>query len=103
MNRNLSIDKYTTAIIEALEPRMHNQDMESLDEFRKLNPPVDLVQGAEIEMTIRGDTLLYKNAVGGLGQIKSVVFTRAMCDVFYGEDAVRPTHLTDVLKGVKDL
>ena len=29
-----------------------------LEEFKKLNPPVDLVQGAEIEMTIRGDTLL---------------------------------------------
>eukprot|EP00804_Cyclotella_cryptica_P023207 CCRYP_000394-RA/>CCRYP_000394-RA protein AED:0.03 eAED:0.03 QI:94/1/1/1/0.5/0.4/5/2829/249 len=103
MNRNLSIDKYTAAIIESLEPRMKGQDLGSLDEFKKLNPPVDLIQGAEIEMTIRGDTLLYKNAVGGLGQIKSVVFTRAMCDVFYGEEAVSPTHLADVLKGVKDL
>lgn len=103
MNRNLSIDKYTAAIIEALEPRMKGNDLESLDEFRKLNPAVDLVQGAEIEMTIRGDTLLYKNAVGGLGQIKSIVFTRAMCDVFYGEDAVSPTHLKDVLVGVKEL
>lgn len=103
MNRNLSIDKYTAAIIEALEPRMKGNDLESLDEFRKLNPPVDLVQGAEIEMTIRGDTLLYKNAVGGLGQIKSLVFTRAMCDVFYGEDAVSPTHLKDVMVGVKQL
>lgn len=103
MNRNLSIDKYTNAIIESLEPRMKGQDLESLADFRKLNPPVDLIQGAEIEMTIRGDTLLYKNAVGGLGQIKSVVFTRAMCDVFYGEDAVSPSHLTDVLHGVKEL
>ena len=103
MNRNLSIDKYTAAIIEALEPRMKGSDLESLEEFRKLNPPVDLVQGAEIEMTIRGDTLLYKNAAGGLGQIKSIVFTRAMCDVFYGDDAVSPTHLKDVLVGVKEL
>jgi len=103
MNRNLSIDKYTAAIIEALEPRMNGRDPSSLDEFRKLNPPVDLVQGAEIEMTVRGDTLLYKNAVGGLGQIKSLEFTRAMCDVFYGDDAVSPTHLKDVLVGVKDL
>eukprot|EP01082_Thalassiosira_pseudonana_P002755 g2413.t1 g2413 contig12:57623-58650(-) len=103
MNRDLSIDKYTSAIIEALEPRMKGQDLQSLEEFKKLNPPVDLIQGAEMEMTIRGDTLLYKNAVGGLGQIKSLVFTRAMCDVFYGEKAVSPTHLEDVLKGVKEL
>mmetsp|Transcript_576 Transcript_576/g.1205 ORF Transcript_576/g.1205 Transcript_576/m.1205 type:complete len:284 (-) Transcript_576:98-949(-) len=103
MNRNLSIDKYTSAIIEALEPRMAGQDLESLDEFKKMNPPVDLVQGAEMEMTIRGDTLLYKNAVGGLGQIKSIVFTRALCDVYYGEDAVSPSHLEDVIKGVKSL
>eukprot|EP01083_Nonionella_stella_P315703 1141124_1 len=64
MNRNLSIDKYTAAIIEALEPRMNGEDLGRLEEFKKLNPPVDLIEGAEIDMTIRGDTLLYKNAVG---------------------------------------
>jgi len=103
MNRNLSIDKYTAAIIEALEPRMNGEDLGRLEEFKKLNPPVDLIEGAEMEMTIRGDTLLYKNAVGGLGQIKSAVFTKAMCDVFYGADAVSPTHLDSVVAGVKKL
>ncbi|KAL9180983.1 hypothetical protein ACHAXT_009788 [Thalassiosira profunda] len=103
MNRGLSIDKYTAAIIEALEPRMHGEDLGSLEEFKKLNPKVDLVEGAEMEMTIRGDVLLYKNATGGLGQIKSAVFTRALCDVYYGDDAVSPTHLESVLKGVKEL
>ncbi|KAL3760434.1 hypothetical protein ACHAWU_005969 [Discostella pseudostelligera] len=103
MNRDLSIDKYTSAIIEALEPRMHGEQLESLEEFKKLNPPVDLIKGAEMEMTIRGDVLLYKNAVGGLGQIKSAVFTKAMCDVFYGADAVSPTHLESVVSGVKTL
>ena len=79
MNRNLSIDKYTSAIIEALEPRMNGADDVSLDEFKKLNPPVDLVQGAEMEMTIRGDTLLYKNAVGGLGQVSAdVIFAKPL-------------------------
>jgi hypothetical protein len=29
MARNLSIDKYTKAIVEALEPRMKGRDMES--------------------------------------------------------------------------
>ena len=60
MNRNLSIEKYTTAIVEALEPRMKGEDLESLEDFKKLNPKVDLVKGAEMEMTIRGDVLLYK-------------------------------------------
>jgi len=69
MNRNLSIEKYTAAIIEALEPRMKGQELESLEEFKKLNPAVDLIEGAEMEMTVRGDTLLYKNAVGGIGII----------------------------------
>lgn len=103
MNRNLSIEKYTGAIIEALEPRMKGQDLDSLEEFKKLNPKVDLVEGAEMEMTLRGDVLLYKNAVGGLGQIKSAVFTNAMCDVFYGAGAVSPTHLDSVVSGVKKL
>jgi hypothetical protein len=103
MNRSLSIDKYTAAIIEALEPRMNGEDLGALEEFKKLNPPVDLVQGAEMEMTIRGDVLLYKNAVGGIGQIKSAVFTKALCDVYYGTDAVSPGHLESVVSGVKGL
>lgn len=45
MNRSLSIDKYTSAIVEALKPRMMGQDLETLEEFKSLNPPVDLVQG----------------------------------------------------------
>mmetsp|Transcript_36673 Transcript_36673/g.79174 ORF Transcript_36673/g.79174 Transcript_36673/m.79174 type:complete len:313 (-) Transcript_36673:389-1327(-) len=104
MNRNLSVDKYTSAIIEALEPRMaDNPDLSSLEEFKKLNPKVDLVDGAEMEMTIRGDVMLYKNATGGLGQIRSLDFTTAMCDVFYGEEAVSPTHLKSVVGGVPNL
>jgi hypothetical protein len=75
----------------------------SLEEFRKLNPPVDLVEGAEIEMTIRGDTLLYRNAVGGVGAIHSAVFTRALCDVYYGNDPVSPTHKQAVLDGIPKL
>lgn len=29
MNRDLSIEKYTSAIVEALEPRMNGQDVEA--------------------------------------------------------------------------
>jgi len=103
MNRSLSIEKYTAAIIEALEPRMGGEDMDKLEEFKKLNPPVDLIEGAEMEMTVRGNTMLYKNSVGGVGQIDSEVFCRAMCDTFYGKDAVSPGHRDDVLEGVQKL
>ena len=75
----------------------------SLEDFKKLNPPVDLVVGAEIEMTIRGDTILYKNAVGGVGTIRSAAFTKAMCDVYYGANPVSPTHKEAVMKGIPEL
>ena len=41
-------------------------------------------------MTIRGDTLLYKNAMGNVGTIQSEVFTKAMCDVYFGSSPVSP-------------
>uniref|UniRef100_A0A7S2ED08 Chalcone isomerase domain-containing protein n=1 Tax=Trieres chinensis TaxID=1514140 RepID=A0A7S2ED08_TRICV len=103
MNRSLSIDKYTKAIVEALEPRMNGEDLDKLEEFKKMNPKVDLVEGAEMEMTIRGDTMLYKNSVGGVGAITSDVFCRALCDVYYGADAVSPKHKDEVIEGVKRL
>lgn len=103
MNRNLSIEKYTSAILEALEPRMNGKDIEKLEEFKKLNPPVDLIEGAEMEMTIRGDTMLYKNSAGGIGQIQSAIFCRALCDVYFGSDAVSPGHKIEVVKGIKGL
>jgi hypothetical protein len=74
-----------------------------LQEFKNLNPPIDLVSGAEIEMTIRGDTLLYKNAMGGVGTIRSAVFCRALCDTYFGSDAVSPTLKAAVLQGIPKL
>jgi len=103
MNRGLSIEKYTAAIVEALEPRMKGEELDKLEEFKKLNPPVDLVEGAEIEMTIRGDTLLYKNAVGGVGSLQSQRFMEALCDVYYGNDPASPSHKESVLEGVRKL
>lgn len=103
MNRGLSIEKYTAAIVEALGPRMNGQDSDKLEEFKKLNPPVDLVEGAVMEMTIRGNIMLYKNAMGGVGQIDSEIFCKALCDVYYGADPVSPGHKDDVIHGVKNL
>lgn len=92
MNRSLSIEKYTAAIVEALEPRMKDQDLDKLEEFKKMNPKVDLIEGAEMEMTIRGNVMLYKNALGGVAQIDSRVFCEALCDVYYGNQPVSPGH-----------
>jgi len=103
MNRSLSIEKYTAAIVEALEPRMNGEDLEKLEEFKKMNPKVDLVQGAEMEMTIRGNVMLYKNALGGVGQIESKAFCKALCDVYYGNDAVSPGHKEEVVKGISKM
>lgn len=56
-----------------------------------------------MEMTIRGDTLLYKNATGGIGSITSAAFTRALCDTYYGADPVSPTHKESVLQGIRKM
>jgi hypothetical protein len=166
MHRNLGIEKYTEAIVEALTPRMHGQDLDKLEEFKKLNPPIDLEKGtfcvvssrientitvafwecvrvcvwetlcccahtrlcsqfiygapvslcvlttttitvcsigAVMEMTIRGDTLLYKNAVGGYGSIHSAIFCQALLETYYGTDPVSPTHKASVVQGIRKL
>ena len=54
-------------------------------------------------MTIRGDTLLYKNATGNVGSIRSEVFTKAMCDVYFGSDPVSPAAKKAVLDAVKKI
>ena len=64
---------------------------------------MDLVEGAEIEMTIRGDTLHYKNATGGVGMLRSRIFTEAMCDVFFGAEAVSPTMKQAAIEGIPKL
>jgi hypothetical protein len=103
MNRGLSVDKFIAAIVEAIQPRLKGKNLELLDEFKKLFPAVDLVEGAEVEMTIRGDTLLLKNSVGGVGSIKSRAFTEAMCDVYYGKDPVSPPMKDDLMKNIPKL
>lgn len=103
MNRALSIDKFTSGIMESLEPRMRGKDLDKLEEFKKLNPNVDLLEGSEMEMTIRGDTMLFKNAMGVVGVIRSQVFCDALCDVYFGNDPVSPVHKDQVIKGIQAL
>lgn len=103
LNRTVSSQKYLDAIVEALEPRMNGQDLDKIEEFKQLNPPGDMVEGSEVQMTIRGDSFLYRNAAGTVGHIKSEVFTRAICDLYYGSDPASPDHKTAVIEGIKTL
>lgn len=99
--RNLTSKQFTDAVVESLEPRMHNQDMWALEEFRKFNDyNGKLVEGSQVCMTIRGDTLLYESPNGTFGQIRSEVFCKAMCDIYYGQDPVSPTHKQAVIDGI---
>eukprot|EP00934_Nitzschia_sp_Nitz4_P006086 Nitzschia sp. Nitz4//scaffold71_size96697//74392//75005//NITZ4_004705-RA/size96697-processed-gene-0.14-mRNA-1//1//CDS//3329557277//6076//frame0 len=103
MNRGLAIQKFTDALVEAIQPHLQGKEPETLEEFKKLSPPVDLKQGAEIEMTIHGDTLSLKNAMGGVGSMCSRLFCEAMCAIYYGDDAASPTHKDQVIAGVRQL
>ena len=96
------MDKFIDAIVEAIEPRLNGQNLETLVEFKEIFPKVDLVEGDEIELTIRGDTLLLKTGLG-VGTIRSRPFTEAMCDVYFGKEPVSPTLKKDVLKGIPAL
>ena len=96
------VDKFINAIVEAVEPRLKGKNLDTLDEFKELFPKVDLTEGDEVEMTIRGDVLLLKTGLG-VGTIRSRPFTEAMCDVYFGKDAVSPTLKNDVLKGIPKL
>jgi len=103
MNRTLSMEKYTAAIVDAIEPRLKGEELDKLEEFKKMNPPGDMVEGAEVQMTIRGDTFLYKNCAGGVGMITSEKFCRAICDLYYGDDPVSKDHKEAVIQGIKKL
>lgn len=102
MNRGLSVDKFIAAMNESIEPRLNGKNLETLEQFKEIFPKVDLVEGDEIELTIRGDTLLLKTGMG-VGNIRSRPFTEAMCDVYFGTDSVSPTLKEDVLNGIPKL
>jgi len=102
MNRGLSVDKFIAAMNEAVEPRLNGKNLNTLQEFKEIFPKVDLVEGDEIELTIRGDTLLLKTGLG-VGTVRSRAFTEAMCAVYFGKDPVSPTLKKDVLNGISAL
>merc|ERR1712176_241898 len=103
MNRGLSIEKYTSVIVESLTPRMNGQDLDKLEQFKNMNPATDLTEGSVMEMTIHGDKFTYKNSVGLVNELTSGVFTRALCDVYFGADPASPTLKESVIAGVASL
>jgi hypothetical protein len=64
------------------------QDLEKLDEFKALNPSGDLLEGSEMIMSLKGDTMYYRTSFGGNGSITSAVFVQALNDVYFGKNAV---------------
>lgn len=46
---------------------------------------------------------MYKNAMGTVGSIRSETFTAALCDTYFGGDAVSPTLKESVLEGIPKL
>jgi len=103
MNRGLSIEKYTSVIVESLTPRMNGQDMDKLEHFKNMNPATDLTAGSVMEMTIHGDKFIYRNSVGEVNELTSGVFTRALCDVYFGADPASPTLKESVIAGALSL
>jgi hypothetical protein len=103
MNRGLSIEKYTSVIVESLTPRMNGQDLDKLEQFKKMNPATDLTEGSVMEMTIHGDKFTYRNSVGLVNELTSGIFTRALCDVYFGADPASPTLKNSVIEGAAQL
>ena len=103
MNRGLSVEKYMAAIMEAIEPRMEGIDLHCLKEFKNMNPPGDLKEGDEMIMTLRGDTFSYRSSQGGMGMIKSVQFSKALADVYFGKNPVSPALKASVADGINKL
>ena len=88
MARDLSSEKYTAAIVEALGPRV--SDAAALAEFKALQPKGPFKKDTEIVMDLSGDRLTYM--IGGkiVGTMRSLQLTKALADVYYGADPVSP-------------
>ena len=74
-----------------------------LEKFSKLRDFPSLNKGEEILLTIQGDTVECKCANGGTNIVCSEVFTKAVCDVYFGSDPVSPAAKESVLAGMNDL
>ena len=88
-----------------MKGKLKGKNLDSLEQFKNIFPNVDLKEGDEIEMEILDDVLLLKTHYhsGGGGKIRCRHFTAAICDVYFGQEAVSPTLKEAVLKGIPHL
>jgi hypothetical protein len=56
-----------------------------------------------VVITIKGDSLECICSNGGYSLVKSEVFTRAICAVYFDEDAISPGAKSSVLAGISKL
>jgi hypothetical protein len=75
----------------------------SLEHFSKLREYGCLHKGDEIILTIRGQFLECKCSNGGQNEVESEVFTRAVCDVYFGKDPISPAAKGSVMVGIGSL
>lgn len=103
MNRTLTMDQIISALMDALEPRMQGQDLHTLEEFSKLKDYGSMHKGEEILLTLAGDKMTCKCSNGGNGFIQSEVFTKAVCDVYFGKNPISPPAKKSALDGIRRL
>lgn len=100
MNRQLTMDAVISALMDALEPRMNGKDLWALDEFSKLRNYGSLQPGEEIILTIQGENIECRCSNGGTSVVHSEVFTRAVCDIYFGDDPISPAAKASVMAGI---
>ena len=75
----------------------------SLDHFSKLRARGSLDKGDDIVLSIEGGCLECKCSNGGYNVVESEVFTKAVCDVYFGNEAISPSARSSVLAGMEQL
>lgn len=121
----------TKGITEALRPRLVNvissEEMDELENklYSLMNhsdeeKDDDLGSGSEFLLIVKGDTMYYSRHRGGGGgdggkddinviqsnderKIQHQDFCNALCDVYYGNDAVSADHKESVIDGITQL
>mmetsp|Transcript_8688 Transcript_8688/g.10969 ORF Transcript_8688/g.10969 Transcript_8688/m.10969 type:complete len:222 (+) Transcript_8688:48-713(+) len=120
-NYSVSSSTLTSGIMDALRPRLKNviskTEIKSLHtRLMSLNDGVKkLVAGTEVEMKIDGDTMYHRRKNSGdeddgkhengpekIVMIQHKEFCVALCDVYYGTNAVSLDHRNSVIQGIMD-
>lgn len=116
---NVPMYLVTKGITDAIRPRLvdkiSNKEMKELENklHSLMNSKGDVGVGTEILLTINGDSMYYSNGGNGTNtnnvtineekKIRHQEFCFALCDVYYGNDAVSTDHKENVIKGILTL